>query len=205
MMRVLAIASIVTSCSRHDGGDRPRVEPPAPQGSSTKQGPVAMTSTPCDAAKQQIERRHFIGWRGLPAACTSDALFGVAFDETWGAGKLGADFEPARQRVLELAGYYRPMAYVREGHVVAFDGMNPELDADWAALSKDLGEPDAKLDWVHGTTPMSAGERVYAQKGITVFLNPSNDFVVYVMVYVPTTVEQYTKLLRPSREKRIGR
>lgn len=164
-----------------------------------------MTSTPCDAAKQQIERRHFIGWRGLPASCTSDALFGVVFDETWGAGKLGADFEPVRQRVLELAGYYRPMAYVRDGHVVAFDGMNPELDADWSALSKDLGEPDVKLDWVHGTTPMPAGERVYAQKGITVFLNPSNDFVVYVMVYAPTTVEQYTKLLRPSREKRIGR
>ncbi|MBE7452250.1 MAG: hypothetical protein HS111_26215 [Kofleriaceae bacterium] len=35
---------------------------------------------------------------------------------------------------LELAGYYRPLASVREGSVVLFDGRNPALVDGWPAL-----------------------------------------------------------------------
>jgi hypothetical protein len=160
-----------------------------------------MTQDPCAAARQSIEQRRFIGWRGLPAGCTPDALVGVAFDDSWGVARLGEDLDEARQAVLHIKGYYRPMAFVRGGKVEAFDGMNPELDGDWAALAADLGEPDGKLDFVHGTTAMPGGERVYAQKGITVFLNPSNNFVVYVTLYAPTTLDGYVKKLRLRREK----
>jgi hypothetical protein len=106
-------------------------------------------------------------------------------------------------RLLDLGGYYRPMAYARDGRALAFDGMNPDLaEGGWAALSADLGPPDATLDWVHGTIAMPGGERVYVKRGIAVFVNPSNHAVVYVMLFVPTTVDAYRKQLRPRREKR---
>ena len=159
-------------------------------------------SQTCEAARKAIEARRFIGWRGLPAGCTPDALFGVSLDGQWGELPLGENFEQARSRLLDVGGYYRPMTYVRDGNVVMFDGMNPTLDDGWTRLSDSLGQPEATLDWVHGTVGMSGGERVYASRGITVFLNPENDFVIHISVYVPTTVEEYIKRLRLNREKR---
>jgi hypothetical protein len=128
-------------------------------------------------------------------------LFGIPFDNDWGRQLLGSASEPARLRLLEIGGYYQPTAYVRDGVVVMFDGMKPALDGGWAALTADLGSPEASFDWVFGTTPMSGGEHVYARRGITIYLNPGNNVVVYVTVYAATTVDDYVKQLRPPREK----
>lgn len=157
----------------------------------------------CKTARSAIEACRFIGWRGLPVGCTSDALFGVALDERWGEMSLGKNFERAQSRLLEISGYYRPLAYVRNGTVVMFDGMNPTLDGGWTVLSNDLGTPETMLDWIHGTVDMPSGELVYASRGITISLNPENDFVIYVSVYAPTTVEEYVERLRQDRRKRL--
>jgi hypothetical protein len=165
-------------------------------------GGDAMSQT-CEIARRAIEARHFIGWRGLPPGCTPDTLFGMALDSQWGEMPLGNSFEQARSRLLEIGGYYRPLAYVRDGAVAMFDGTNPTLDGGWKALSDDLGTPEASLDWIHGTVGMPGGEKVYASRGITIFLNPENEFVVHVSVYVPTTVNEYNERLRLNREKRL--
>lgn len=156
----------------------------------------------CKTARSAIEARRFIGWHGLPSGCSPDALFGVALDERWGDAPLGKRFEHSRSRLLAIDGYYRPLAYVRDGAVAMFDGMNPVLDGGWATLSDDLGAPEARLDWVHATVDMPGGEWIYARRGITIFLNPENDFVIHVSVYVPTTVDGYVGRLRLNREKR---
>jgi hypothetical protein len=160
-----------------------------------------MTAT-CEAARKAIEAHRFIGWRGLPSQCAPDALFGVPLDERWGELQLGTSFEPARSRLLDIDGYYRPMAYVRGVCVVMFDAMNPVLDGGWGALSADLGRPDATQDWVHATTAMPGGVRIYASKGVTIFLNPRNDFVIHVSLYAPATVEEYITRLLVNWEKR---
>lgn len=162
-----------------------------------------MNQQTCQAARTAIEARRFIGWRGLPSGCSPAALFGVALDASWGELPLGPHSAPARSRLLEISGYYRPLAYVRDGVVVMFDGMNPALEGGWAALSNDLGPPEARLDWIHGPVNMPGGEQVYARRGITVLLNPDNQFVVHVSVYVPTSVDDYVRRLRLSREKRL--
>lgn len=156
----------------------------------------------CLEARSAIEARRFNRWQGLPAGCTADELFGLPLDSSWGEASLGENFGLTRRRLLNIAGYYRPMAYVRDGAMALFDAMNPVLDGGWAALAADLGTPDAQLDWVHGTLAMPGGERTYASRGITIFLNPENDFVVHVSVYVPTSVDGYVQRLRLNRLKR---
>jgi hypothetical protein len=162
--------------------------------------PTMKTST-CDDARQAIRSRRFVGWRGMPRGCVPEALFDVAFDESWGLRKLGDDHDAARMRLLDITGYYRPLASVRDGEVVMFDGTNPELDGGWSALASDLGTPDATRDFVYSTVTMSGGERIHATRGITIFLNPENEMVLHVAVYAPTTVEDYEKRLRPSLDK----
>jgi hypothetical protein len=49
---------------------------------------------------------------------------------------------------------------------------------------------------------MPAGEPVFARRGLTIFLNPENQVVAYITVYVPTTADEYARRLRPPREKR---
>jgi hypothetical protein len=165
-----------------------------------------MTQTPtpltCDTAKRAIELRRFVGWRGLPASCAPDAVFGIKLDDTWGVQPLGSSFEKARTRLIELPGYGRALAYARDGALVMFDAMSPQLDGGWPALSADLGAPEETHDWVFGTVAMPAGELVYAKRGLTIFLNPENQVVVYVTVYVPMTLDEYARRLRPPREKR---
>jgi hypothetical protein len=156
----------------------------------------------CESARRAIEARHFAGWDGLAPGCTPLALFGVPLDDSWGQLPLGETFQPTRSRLLDLAGYYRPIAHVRETCVVMFDCTNPSLDVDWAALMADLGPPELQLDWVLGTLDMPRGEYVYAGRGITVFLNPANDFVKHICVYVPTSAAEYRTSLRPNRAKR---
>lgn len=161
-----------------------------------------MTLASCEEVRGAIAARRFVGWRGLPARCTSEALFGVPLDDSWGALPLGASHARARSRLLDLAGYYRPLAYARDGQLVVFDAMNPQLAGSLAELEDSLGAPDAVLDWVFGNVPMPNGERVYAGRGITLFMNPENQVVIYVTVYTPTTVNAYQQKLRPPREKR---
>ena len=125
----------------------------------------------CDAAKQSIEARRFVGWRGLPPGCAPDVLFGIKLDNTWGVMPLGSSFEKARSHLVELTGYGRALAYVRDGAVAMFDAMAPQLDGGWPALSTDLGAPEATFDWVFGTVAMPVGELVYAKRGLTIVLN----------------------------------
>lgn len=162
-----------------------------------------MTSSTCASARAAIETRELKGWTGLPAGCSPDALFGVAFDEaSWGMMPLGARHEPSRTRLLELGGYYRPLARVRDAKVIMFDAMNPSLATDWAALSQSLGNPDAVEDFMFAGVSMVRGEHIYAGRGITVFVNPENQRVVYVALYVPTTVDVYRKTLQPDLDKK---
>lgn len=166
-----------------------------------KRGRDSVSQT-CTAARAAIESRRFIGWRGLPTGCSPKSLFGVALNDQWGEAHLGQRFEPARSHLLPVPGYYSPAAYVRDGVGALFDGSNPVLEGGWSALSADLGEPQARLDWVHSTVAMPAGELVYAARGITVFLNPENDAVVHVSLYAATTVDDYIARLRLHRQKR---
>lgn len=162
---------------------------------------AATTTTSCEDAREAIRKGRFVGWQGLPRGCAPTAVFGVDFDESWGLRKLGTEHEAARMRLLDLAGYHRPLANVRDGALVMFDATNPTLDGGWSALSADLGTPEATRDFVYSTVTMSGGERIHASRGITVFLNPENQVVLHVAVYAPTTVEDYERRLRPGLDK----
>lgn len=155
------------------------------------------TPKTCAEAKQAIEARRFVGWRGLPANCSPDEMFGVKFDEKeWPARMLGK--HSTRWLEVELTGYYEPTVSVRDNKVVMFDGMNPELAGGWAPLAADLGEPEAKLDWHRDTLLMKGGEWVYPARGITIFGRAAGNDALHIAVYSPTTLADYKASLRPD-------
>ncbi|MBE7454516.1 MAG: hypothetical protein HS111_38360 [Kofleriaceae bacterium] len=157
-----------------------------------------MPPVTCADARAAIEHRRFDGWRGLPPDCTPDALFGVALDDTWGQLPLGAAHLPTRSRLLELPGYYRPLARVRDGRVVLFEGGNPALAGDLADLLASLGAADEVADYVFRDVAMPRGEHVHAGRGITLYVNPETMRVLHVALYHPTTVDAFRRELQPE-------
>jgi len=155
----------------------------------------------CEDARRAIEARQFAGWRGLPVGCTAAELFGIPPDAEFGYRKLGT--REARQHLLELPGYYRPLVTVRDSVVVLFDGTNPALDTGLPALLMDLGEPAAKEDFDHGTYKIPAGEWIYPDRGITVFVQTDGSAIMHVAVYAPTTLATYLDELRPDLGKKL--
>ena len=162
-----------------------------------------MPSPDCAAIRQAIEGRQFVGWRGLPAGCAAGDLFDdFPTDLTDRPTRpLGDEFRPAVFVLLTLPGYYRPMASLRDGALVLVDGMNPELAGGVAPLLDDLGEPAARFDWHYGTLPIAAGEWVYPERGITVFLNTANNKALHIALYQATTLKDYQRTLRPHLRK----
>lgn len=164
-----------------------------------------MTKNNCAAIRKAIETRNFLGWQGLPAECTAKELFDNIPDDLSDrpTRSLGDDFQSATFVPVELEGYYRPMANFRQGQLVLFDGMNPDLAGGFAPLHKDLGEPAARLDWYYGTLEIRAGEWVYPERGITVFLNTTADKALHIALYHSTTLAEYNRILRPHLKKKL--
>jgi hypothetical protein len=159
----------------------------------------------CADARDRIVRVELSGWRGLPAGCRPSELFAELSDDTseWAVRPLGEDFERAAFAVVDLPGYYRPTVSVRDGAVVMFDGMNPRLAGGLEALVADLGEPEARLDYHHGTLPVEQGEWVFPSRGAALFVDTAADTALHVALYAPVTLEQYLRLLRPHLGKTL--
>lgn len=164
-----------------------------------------MASHDCATARRAIATRQFVSWQGLPAGCAARELFDdFPADLTDRPVRpLGDAFRPAVFVLLALPGYYRPMASLRDGALVLVDGMNPELAGGAAPLLDDLGEPAAQLDWHYGTLPIAAGEWVYPARGITLFLNTTRDRALHIALYHATSLDDYTRSLRPHLRKEM--
>ncbi|MBD2198158.1 MULTISPECIES: hypothetical protein [Calothrix] len=167
-------------------------------------GKIIMANN-CESIRQSIETRNFLGWRGLPAECTAQDLFtNIPTDlSDRPVRPLGSDFNQAIFVLLELPGYYRPMASFRHNQLIMFDAMNPDLAGGFAPLHQDLGEPATRLDWHYGTLSIPTGEWVYPERGITVFLNTTADKALHIAVYQPTTLSEYERNLRPHLQKQV--
>ena len=159
-----------------------------------------MTKLTCEQARAAIEARRFTGWSGLPDACTPSALIGAPSDG-WVPQTRGTETVAFDVRHLTLGGYERATVTRDDsGHVVMFDGSRPDLDGGWPALQQDLGAPEAQLDYRYLFVDYAGGEWVYPSRGITVFVNPQDGLMKHIAVYPSTTLDDWTRRLRPTFE-----
>jgi hypothetical protein len=79
--------------------------------------------------------------------------------------------------------------------------MNPEHEL--SPLVDELGDAPERLDYAHGTLPVDGGEWVYADRGITLFVNTTAEELLHVALYAPTGVADYRARLRPHLGKTL--
>lgn len=161
-----------------------------------------MTSAPdrLASALASFLARDLQDWRGLPDGVTLEDLeqflpVDRAFD---GVAPLGERFRRA-EWVAGLADGFPDgvRVWVRGGRVVALDAQRMDVD-EVAGLLSQLGEPEARLDAFLGPMPAPRGEWVYPERGVTLFVAGEGAFVDRVVVYAPTTLDEYLQHLRPD-------
>lgn len=140
---------------------------------------------------------------GLPAALApADLPFAVDAGAT-GRGVLGAGARHAW--VAGESGAYEGGVRVwldDDGAVLLLEGEDPVDGAGEPLLLPDLGEPEILREAVLDRLVLDGGERAYPSRGLVLRVNPANAVVLGVLVFAPTTSEDYLARLRPRQEVR---
>lgn len=175
--------------------------------SSPPKRPPTMSTDSCAAAIDTLLAKDFTHWTGLPATCTLAALGSFELGDDEAHDVLGSDGISTVYRRAKAAAYAEVMkVWVRDGVIVRIGIPLPDL-ADPRALVRTLGEPDGKLDTYFQTTPTihKQGEWVYARRGLALRLSFDRAVVMELIVFAPTTLDDYVRRLRyaePPREER---
>ena len=180
---------------------------PAPKTTFNQSYTLLDTMSICDTIQQKIIDRDFINWNGLPANCDWTPLVGALPTnwETEAALPFGRALLYRPVMSTSLDGYFRSSFAFEGQQAVLFQGHTPEI-SDLQALKEHFGEATAYLDWQISFLPYKKSEYVYPERGITLFFNSDQTHLIYVVLYAPTTLENYLDNLRPilAQKRRPG-
>jgi len=100
------------------------------------------------------------------------------------------------------------------GHVVLIAAKGPHRDEERGdghddgakVIAPYLGEPETRLDAAIGTLMIPGSELVYATKGVALRVDPDGGELMAVLLFEPTTIDDYVRRVRPSGEpwRRLG-
>ena len=146
----------------------------------------------CADVLRTLADRKFGSWTGLPPSCSLPEVtqhFPLLNDGV-GLARLGRTKRQFRMLVVE--GYEHPVRIWLDGsQVLMLDVQYPNFSSEGDVAIKELGEPEAKLDYDWGTLPIERGEWVYASRGLTLFNASNNLSVLHLAVYRRTPLQAY--------------
>jgi hypothetical protein len=165
--------------------------------------------SPCQAAIDCYLERRLRDWHGLPVDCLlTDLLSRYPFNDGEGEAELGELPVSYRFRTLSHPAFDHPVFfYAEQDRLSCISSEFWSLDASVSAATLGaLGEPDDRLDATFRGTSHARADRVYAGRGLALFVNPESGFIVRLMGFPPCSVESYRERYRPTgivREFRV--
>jgi hypothetical protein len=156
-------------------------------------------------ALAQFVRREFRKWQGLSAGGTLTAVrhYFSNYTDDIGEAVLGQEF--FHYLVVSVDGDTPPVRVwfaADSEQVVLLDAPYLELQHDLPSLLAALVDPAAKLDTDSVTLPVSTGEWVYSDRGLTLFLSETDVTVFHLAAFAATTLSYYKDHLRLSLRTR---
>jgi hypothetical protein len=138
-------------------------------------------------------------WTGLVQGTTLDHARQVfEVDEEWrGAGRLGSEGRKVEWYSVEAEGLQDGLRLWFTGNdLLMADARRPRLPVSVDELLASMGMPQARLDSYLGTLLIEKSEWVFADRGLTVFVNPPNHRLLRIAVYAPLGLDDYRAGLR---------
>ena len=159
--------------------------------------------TSCESAIRIFAAREFGNWTGLPASCTLEEVTQYLPLLNEGVGLAGLGRIKMQFRMLVVQGYEHPVRVWLDGpRVLMLDVQTPKLSSDVAVVLNELGEPEAKLDYVWGTLPIAAGEWVYPKRGLSLFVAQTGVAIFHLAAFSPATLDGYVENYRLNLGKK---
>jgi len=158
----------------------------------------------CASALNTFAARDLANWTGLPESCslTDVSRQFRSLDDDVGLIRLGGT--KREFRIFAVPAYEHPVRVWSDGEkVLMLDVEYPSFSAETPALLKQLGEPEAKLDYDWGTTRFEKSEWVYAGRGLALFLAPDSSRVFHLAAFSRTTLQGYEANFRLHLGKRL--
>lgn len=138
----------------------------------------------------------FTDWTGLPQDCPLGALKTRFTARGSGRGWLGK--HEARHTWFDVSGYANPLRVWHDGKIVqAIDVESPAIVSPSKLLER-LGEPNVRLDTWWNLLFREDAEWVYSERGLALFVNPTERRIFHLSVFSPTTPQVYEDSLRVS-------
>ncbi|MBW4612992.1 MAG: hypothetical protein KME21_06855 [Desmonostoc vinosum HA7617-LM4] len=155
----------------------------------------------CQEALTLFANKDFSKWQGIPSQCQTNDVFSLykPINEESVTGKLGSEYTPTFYKACRVENYDEPVkVWFKENAIVKIEVKYPQLSAQqYQAIVKALGEPTEKLDYYFSNFLISQGNWVYAEQGISLFLNTDGTNLIKLSVYYPTSMDDYKKRIRP--------
>jgi hypothetical protein len=162
-------------------------------------------SSACMESLHAFAARAFADWRGLLSPCLiEDALHILVPQDEWiGAGNLGSSALAASYRFCRVPSYPTPVrVWFADSEVRLIEAEGPLESLSFTDLTRQLGEPEARLDSWYGFAAVEKGEWVYATRGIAVSCGPSGIEVSRLYAFAPMSVQDYVRRLRIDQRQR---
>jgi hypothetical protein len=162
-------------------------------------------SSACMDSLHAFAAKAFADWRGLLSPCLiEDALHILMPQDEWiGTGSLGSDALAASYRFCRVPSYPAPVrVWFADSEVRLIEAEGPLESLSFAQLTRQLGEPEARLDSWYGFAAVEKGEWVYAARGIAVSCGPSGREVSRLYVFAPISVQDYVQDVRINQRQR---
>jgi hypothetical protein len=155
------------------------------------------------SALRAFARQDFRNWQGLPKSTEFGevVLLFPAESEWEGTGRLGSEQDEHQYRYVRIEEFEHPArVWLQADNVILLDLEYPIANLD--ELINHLGAPDAKQDSYLGTFLVEKSEWIYAQRGLTLFVNPEARTLLRIAAFQQSDLENYLKHLRLNLQTR---
>jgi hypothetical protein len=146
-------------------------------------------------------------WHGLASSLTLEEALAAFPAVSDGEGRARLGRGEAWFRVADGGRLgQRLRIWYADDRVLLLDGERPELAETLDELRGRFGPPEAALDYHLGTTPIPAGEHVYPDRGLALFVGGDGSRLHRVALFPPTTLDGYEQRHRLHlRQRRLPR
>ncbi len=156
-----------------------------------------MTTNDCERVLTQFAHKELTALRGLPSCTPEDVARVLTPLGSPNRGRLGDPSREMELRRYQVPAYSEPVrGWFTGGKLVLLDVEYPEPTQGWQELTRELGEPDGKLDFAWHIHSLENAEWVYAQRGLAVVVKPDPGLILRVAAFAPTTLDGYRSELR---------
>lgn len=167
---------------------------------------AAFTSDLALPPLRAFANRALRSFTGLASPTSLDDVAKVfRLDRSWhGEGLLGsAEHRTAWYSATADGFAHGVRVWAEDDAVVLIDAADLDLAEPLPLLLDALGEPDAKLDSFLGTLEIAGSEYVYAQRGLTLYVNPATAILLRIAAFAPASLAHYQRDLRLNLEMKL--